>query len=110
MSTTARKRLAKDFKRCVECNPVLHLAICFVMVVYSAAFAAVRIKDEPPVGITAAPDSNNFMLWNAVIFGCVIPATHCQLSSAEIFQDLRMTLLLLFAVRTRRCFRTVCSS
>ena len=46
MSTPARKRLMRDFK---------------------------RLQQDPPAGISGAPHDNNIMLWNAVIFGWVIP-------------------------------------
>ena len=42
MTTTARKRLMRDFK---------------------------RLQEDPPVGISGAPAENNIMKWNAVIFG-----------------------------------------
>ncbi|KAG6423955.1 hypothetical protein SASPL_114363 [Salvia splendens] len=42
MSTPARKRLMRDFK---------------------------RLQHDPPAGISGAPYDNNIMLWNAVIFG-----------------------------------------
>ncbi|KAG6529344.1 hypothetical protein ZIOFF_011541 [Zingiber officinale] len=42
MSTSARKRLMRDFK---------------------------RLQQDPPAGISGAPHDNNIMLWNAVIFG-----------------------------------------
>ena len=44
MSTPARKRLMRDFK---------------------------RLQQDPPAGISGAPQDNNIMLWNAVIFGYV---------------------------------------
>lgn len=44
MSTPARKRLMRDFK---------------------------RLQQDPPAGISGAPEENNIMLWNAVIFGWV---------------------------------------
>lgn len=44
MSTPARKRLMRDFK---------------------------RLQQDPPAGISGAPQDNNIMLWNAVIFGWV---------------------------------------
>jgi ubiquitin-conjugating enzyme E2 A len=44
MSTPARKRLMRDFK---------------------------RLQHDPPAGISGAPQDNNIMLWNAVIFGYV---------------------------------------
>ncbi|KAG6510209.1 hypothetical protein ZIOFF_028218 [Zingiber officinale] len=42
MSTPARKRLMRDFK---------------------------RLQQDPPAGISGAPHDNNIMLWNVVIFG-----------------------------------------
>jgi ubiquitin-conjugating enzyme E2 A len=42
MSTPARKRLMRDFK---------------------------RLQNDPPNGISGTPTENNIMLWNAVIFG-----------------------------------------
>ena len=42
MSTPARKRLMRDFK---------------------------RLQQDPPAGISGAPHDNSIMLWNAVIFG-----------------------------------------
>ena len=42
MSTPARRRLMRDFK---------------------------RITKEPPDGVSAAPNENNIMQWYAVIFG-----------------------------------------
>eukprot|EP00696_Hemimastix_kukwesjijk_P003472 gnl/Hemi2/14256_TR4843_c0_g1_i1.p1 gnl/Hemi2/14256_TR4843_c0_g1~~gnl/Hemi2/14256_TR4843_c0_g1_i1.p1 ORF type:complete len:152 (-),score=33.86 gnl/Hemi2/14256_TR4843_c0_g1_i1:121-576(-) len=42
MSTPARRRLMRDFK---------------------------RLHDDPPTGINGAPLENNIMKWNAVIFG-----------------------------------------
>ncbi|RWW52729.1 hypothetical protein BHE74_00040834 [Ensete ventricosum] len=44
MSTPARKRLMRDFK---------------------------RLQQDPPAGISGAPHDNNIMFWNAVIFGYV---------------------------------------
>ena len=42
MTTPSRKRLMRDFK---------------------------RLMQDPPAGISGAPQDNNIMLWNAVIFG-----------------------------------------
>jgi len=42
MSTPARRRLMRDFK---------------------------RLQEDPPAGVSGAPGDNNIMLWNAVIFG-----------------------------------------
>ena len=42
MSTAARRRLMRDFK---------------------------RLQEDPPTGVSGAPGENNIMVWNAVIFG-----------------------------------------
>ena len=42
MSTSARRRLLRDFK---------------------------RLQNDPPSGVTGAPMDTNIMLWQAVIFG-----------------------------------------
>eukprot|EP01134_Creolimax_fragrantissima_P003032 CFRG3032T1 len=42
MTTPARRRLMRDFK---------------------------RLQEDPPCGVSGAPGDNNIMLWNAVIFG-----------------------------------------
>ncbi|KAL8569276.1 Ubiquitin-conjugating enzyme E2 A [Nucella lapillus] len=42
MTTPARRRLMRDFK---------------------------RLQEDPPAGVSGAPSDNNIMLWNAVIFG-----------------------------------------
>ncbi|KAK9692667.1 Ubiquitin-conjugating enzyme [Popillia japonica] len=41
MSTPARRRLMRDFK---------------------------RLQEDPPTGVSGAPTDNNIMIWNAVIF------------------------------------------
>lgn len=53
MSTPARKRLMRDFK---------------------------RLQQDPPAGISGAPQDNNIMLWNAVIFGYVSRDPHSAVS------------------------------
>ena len=42
MSSSARRRLVRDFK---------------------------RLQADPPAGVTAAPDDANILVWQAVIFG-----------------------------------------
>jgi len=42
MTTAARRRLMRDFK---------------------------RLQEDPPAGVSGAPGENNIMVWNAVIFG-----------------------------------------
>ncbi|XP_030378994.1 ubiquitin-conjugating enzyme E2-17 kDa-like [Scaptodrosophila lebanonensis] len=42
MTSPARRRLMRDFK---------------------------RLQDDPPTGVSGAPNENNIMMWNAVIFG-----------------------------------------
>ena len=44
MSTPARRRLMRDFK---------------------------RMQNDPPEGVNGAPQDNDIMKWHAVIFGCV---------------------------------------
>ncbi|XP_054697346.1 ubiquitin-conjugating enzyme E2 B isoform X5 [Grus americana] len=59
MSTPARRRLMRDFKR------------------WSGDLKAVekynqintKLQEDPPVGVSGAPSENNIMQWNAVIFG-----------------------------------------
>ncbi|CAO2622678.1 Ubiquitin-conjugating enzyme E2 A, partial [Lemmus lemmus] len=46
MSTPARRRLMRDFK---------------------------RLQEDPPAGVSGAPSENNIMVWNAVIFGFLFP-------------------------------------
>uniref|UniRef100_A0AAR2IVH4 E2 ubiquitin-conjugating enzyme n=1 Tax=Pygocentrus nattereri TaxID=42514 RepID=A0AAR2IVH4_PYGNA len=55
MSTPARRRLMRDFK---------------------------RLQEDPPAGVSGAPSENNIMVWNAVIFG--IDKLHCYLYSASV--------------------------
>ena len=42
MSSSAHRRLMRDFK---------------------------RLQEDPPVGVSGAPIDNNILFWNAVIFG-----------------------------------------
>ncbi|KAK9064782.1 hypothetical protein SSX86_016164 [Deinandra increscens subsp. villosa] len=56
MSTPARKRLMRDFK---------------------------RLQHDPPAGISGAPYDNNIMLWNAVIFGSIFIAVLMTLLGME---------------------------
>lgn len=44
MSTPARRRLMRDFK---------------------------KLQEDPPTGVSGAPTENNIMIWNALIFGPV---------------------------------------
>ena len=44
MSTPARRRLMRDFK---------------------------RMQNDPPEGVNGAPQDNDIMKWHAVIFGCL---------------------------------------
>ena len=55
-STAAKRRLIRDFK---------------------------RLANDPPVGISGSPNSDNIMIWNAVIFGpreCLLKSLiiHCS--------------------------------
>jgi ubiquitin-conjugating enzyme E2 A len=49
MSTAARRRLMRDFR---------------------------KLQNDPPSGVSGAPMDNNIMLWQAVIFGCVAGVLH----------------------------------
>ncbi|RZC19747.1 Myosin-4 [Glycine soja] len=61
MSTPARKRLMRDFK---------------------------RLQQDPPARISGAPQDNNIMLWNAVIFGSsVICSTVMRWESCIEMED-----------------------
>ena len=44
MTTPARRRLMRDFK---------------------------RLQSDPPEGISGTPQDNNILMWTAIIFGCV---------------------------------------
>ncbi len=55
MSTPARRRLLRDFKKLQEDPPNTGI-------LYSQSFLI-------PSGITAAPQEDNLMQWQAVIFG-----------------------------------------
>lgn len=44
-----------------------------------------RLQQDPPAGISGAPQDNNIMLWNAVIFGYVKRGNDIQLSSFIFF-------------------------
>ena len=48
MSTPARRRLMRDFK---------------------------RMQNDPPEGVNGAPQDNDIMKWHAVIFGCMLAHT-----------------------------------
>ncbi|KAK2972397.1 hypothetical protein RJ640_010834 [Escallonia rubra] len=70
MSTPARKRLMRDFK---------------------------RLQQDPPAGISGAPYENNIMLWNAVIFGYAVVVFTCE-RALLIFNGFRLTLADSFAI------------
>lgn len=59
MSTPARKRLMRDFK---------------------------RLQQDPPAGISGAPQDNNIMLWNAVIFGSVHNLVHIGQAGSLLYK------------------------
>ncbi len=61
MSTPARRRLMRDFKR---------LQVVDVSVLLNSCPASsIMLQEDPPAGVSGAPGDNNIMLWNAVIFG-----------------------------------------
>ena len=53
MSTAARRRLMRDFR---------------------------KLQNDPPSGVSGAPMDNNIMLWQAVIFGynLIVPAQNYE--------------------------------
>uniref|UniRef100_A0A2K5QN05 E2 ubiquitin-conjugating enzyme n=2 Tax=Cebidae TaxID=9498 RepID=A0A2K5QN05_CEBIM len=59
MSTPARRRLMRDFK---------------------------RLQEDPPVGVSGAPSENNIMQWNAVIFGSAFLYYHYFVFSLGTFK------------------------
>uniref|UniRef100_A0A2K5EAH9 E2 ubiquitin-conjugating enzyme n=1 Tax=Aotus nancymaae TaxID=37293 RepID=A0A2K5EAH9_AOTNA len=59
MSTPARRRLMRDFK---------------------------RLQEDPPVGVSGAPSENNIMQWNAVIFGYAFLYYNCFVFSLGTFK------------------------
>uniref|UniRef100_A0A674NP00 E2 ubiquitin-conjugating enzyme n=2 Tax=Takifugu rubripes TaxID=31033 RepID=A0A674NP00_TAKRU len=83
MSTPARRRLMRDFKRAPRgaawppgvgdrCagghrsnELILYLCLCM------GRTCVYRLQEDPPTGVSGAPSENNIMLWNAVIFGPV---------------------------------------
>ncbi|XP_059126503.1 ubiquitin-conjugating enzyme E2 B isoform X3 [Peromyscus eremicus] len=64
MSTPARRRLMRDFK---------------------------RLQEDPPVGVSGAPSENNIMQWNAVIFGPEGTPFEDGFSQLLCFDSWRMT-------------------
>jgi len=64
MSTPARKRLMRDFKRLQVRRPASGCAApCW-------CWAALSLfQKEPPPGISGTPTESNIMFWQAVIFG-----------------------------------------
>lgn len=56
MSTAARRRLMRDFR---------------------------KLQNDPPSGVSGAPMDNNIMLWQAVIFGYALACLHLVLTSAN---------------------------
>ncbi|CAG0915401.1 unnamed protein product [Notodromas monacha] len=58
MSTPARRRLMRDFK---------------------------KLQEDPPAGISAAPTDNNIMIWNAVIFGYDLIFLFCNKNNPGFF-------------------------
>ena len=51
MSTSARRRLVRDLK---------------------------KLQTDPPSGVNAAPLESNLLVWQAVIFGCVLLRPLCR--------------------------------
>ncbi|GJN32200.1 hypothetical protein PR202_gb20684 [Eleusine coracana subsp. coracana] len=76
MSTPARKRLMRDFK---------------------------RLMQDPPAGISGAPQDNNILLWSAVIFGYdAEPSFFSSSLCGSQFDDVLYMSILLTALTTLR--------
>ena len=63
MSTPARRRLMRDFKRLQQDPPAGELTIQYWIYHIVASMKYIFL------GVSGAPSDNNIMLWNAVIFG-----------------------------------------
>ncbi|KAJ5976396.1 Ubiquitin-conjugating enzyme [Penicillium waksmanii] len=64
MSTSARRRLMRDFKLCEK-----GLISSFFRRPPRPSFAPGVCKPTPPAGVSASPVADNVMTWNAVIIG-----------------------------------------
>ena len=76
MSTPARRRLMRDFKRlqvrpyACQSNYFWNLTCTYLL--RRKAFLKdyfINFQEDPPAGVSGAPCDNNIMQWNAVIFG-----------------------------------------
>ncbi|XP_003367063.1 putative ubiquitin--protein ligase [Trichinella spiralis] len=56
MSTPARRRLMRDFKRQI----IYFLQILLILF---------QLQDDPPSGVSGAPTEDNILIWQAIIFG-----------------------------------------
>ncbi|XP_069849874.1 ubiquitin-conjugating enzyme E2 B isoform X2 [Dipodomys merriami] len=65
MSTPARRRLMRDFKR----PRLQHRSALLKSPAELLGGTRLRLQEDPPVGVSGAPSENNIMQWNAVIFG-----------------------------------------
>ena len=61
MSTPARRRLMRDFKRLQQDPPAGNYT--------RLSHKCVNLYINLLIGVSGAPSDNNIMLWNAVIFG-----------------------------------------
>ena len=87
MTTPARRRLMRDFKRYATCRRFL---VAWAMLtktgrtsrlhVSSVSAHACRLQNDPPAGVSGAPCENDIMKWNAVIFGYVVVLETCPAS------------------------------
>ncbi len=59
MSTPARRRLLHDFKKLQDDPP--------------ASGKRAHSSEQYDLGVTAAPNEDNVMQWQAVIFGYILP-------------------------------------
>ena len=63
MSTAARRRLMRDFK---------------------------RLQEDPPMGVSGAPGENNIMIWNAVIFGICLLIVDIMYGRKDYLRQLKI--------------------
>ncbi|KAI1616706.1 ubiquitin-conjugating enzyme E2 2 [Exophiala viscosa] len=74
MSTSARRRLMRDFKVCAH-SPISSLALPAPTLRFRSHGTECltqfpqRMQTDPPAGVSASPIADNVMTWNAVIIG-----------------------------------------
>ncbi|RDD38253.1 Ubiquitin-conjugating enzyme E2 A [Trichoplax sp. H2] len=78
MSTPARRRLMRDFKKSQQDKALTWLTVVpkskdlLTLNGYRYFFSSshqTRLQEDPPAGVSGAPTEDNILIWNAVIFG-----------------------------------------